>query len=236
LGGGSYFFGALAGALEGAFRTVAVDLPGCGFSPSSAAGFSFEECVEVVEELILERLDGCAAILGHSMGAIIALNVAARGAARVSRLICVGGLPEPIPEAQKRLRERAREIRERGMAGVGDVTMPIVFSQASLCAVPDKVAMYHRLLELNDPANYAQAAEALSQASAWDAVSRLRAPCLVVTGSEDHYAPPSAVKEFVKRLPGPVQYHEIEECGHMPFFEKPEAFVRIVRSFLESTQ
>ncbi|RPJ60560.1 MAG: alpha/beta fold hydrolase [Acidobacteria bacterium] len=234
LGGGSYFFSSLAGALADRFRTVAVDLPGCGFSPASASGFSIEGCVEILEELVRERMSEGVTILGHSMGTIIGLKLAARGSIPVFRLIFVGGLPEPIPEARKRLRERAREVRERGMAGVGDVTMPIVFSGASLRRVPDKVAMYHRLLELNDPIEYARTADALAQASARDSVPKISAPCLAVTGSEDHYAPPAFVKQFVEQLRGPVQYKEIEDCGHMPFFEKPEMFEATVRSFLES--
>jgi len=234
LGGGSYFFAGLADFLRNDFRTVAVDLPGCGFSPSGASHFSFEECVEVMEELLLERMGTGITILGHSMGAIIALKLAARRSVSVARLIFVGGLAEPIPEAQKRLRERAREVREGGMTGIGDVTMPIVFSEASLRKIPDKVAMYHRLLELSDPIRYAEAAEALSQASATETLSRVSVPCLVVTGSEDRYAPPSAAREFVGQLPGRVEYCEIDECGHMPFFEKPEVFEAIISGFLES--
>jgi len=236
LGGASYFFDSLAVSLRDAFRTVAVDLPGCGFSPAGTSGFSFEDCVEAVEELIRETMSKPITILGHSMGTIIGLKLAARQPAYVSRLIFVGGLPEPIPEAQGRLRQRAREARERGMAGTGDVMMPIVFSPASLRAIPDKVAMFHRLLELNDPIRYAETAEALSEASASDAASKVNVPSLVITGADDRYAPPSAVRAFVNRLPGSVQYREISNCGHMPFFEKPEVFERIIRDFLESAQ
>jgi len=234
LGGGSYFFSSLADSLANSFRTVAVDLPGCGFSPSSASGFSFEDCGEVLDELIKESLGGGVTILGHSMGAIIGLMLASGKSASVARLIFVGGLPEPIPEARKRLGERAREVRERGMQGIGDVTMPIVFSKASLQKIPDKVAMYHRLLELNDPVMYADAAEALSRASARDLVSRVAVPCLAITGTEDHYAPPAYVQEFVKQLPGRVEYCELKDIGHMPFFETPETFEGIVRQFLSS--
>jgi 3-oxoadipate enol-lactonase len=236
LGGGSYFFDRLAYSLRDAFRTVAVDLPGCGFSPANSSGFSFEDCVEAVEELIREIMGRPITILGHSMGTIVGLRLAVRHPACVARLISVGGLPEPIPEARCRLHERAREVRERGMAGVGDITMPIVFSPTSLRRSSDKVAMYHRLLELNEPIKYAQAAEALSKVSALDVVSKVRVPCLIITGTDDRYAPPSAVKAFVDRLPGPVQYREIRNCGHMPFFEKPKVFERIIRDFLRSNR
>lgn len=234
LGGGSYLFAGLAEALADSFRTVAVDLPGCGFSPAPPAGFSIEDCVDVLEELIRENMSNGVVIVGHSMGTIIALKLAARASLPVSRLIFVGGVPEPIPTAKVRLCERAREVREGGMSGVGDVTMPVVFSAASLRKIPDKVGMFNRLLELNDAAEYARAADALAHASARDCVSKVSQPCLAITGSEDRYAPPSFVKEFVMQLRAPVEYLEIEDCGHMPFFEKPEIFADTIRRFLES--
>ena len=55
LGGASYFFSGLAQTLAEAFRTMAVDLPGCGFSPAGASGFSIDDCVDVLEELIREE-------------------------------------------------------------------------------------------------------------------------------------------------------------------------------------
>jgi 3-oxoadipate enol-lactonase len=235
LGGGSYFFAGLADALQDAFRVVAIDLPGCGLSSSAPSGFSFENCVEVAQDLIRERLGGGITVLGHSMGTIIGLKLAIAESVSVSRLIFVGGLPQPLPEARIRLQKRAREARERGMLEVADATMPVVFSPAALRAMPDKVALYRRLLELHDPLTYAQAAEALLCANAWDSVARVRVPCLAITGADDRYAPPPAVKEFVRHLPGPFQYHEIEECGHMPFFEKPDVFQKVVRHFLDGS-
>jgi 3-oxoadipate enol-lactonase len=236
LGGGSYFFTGLAEQLSDALRVVAVDLPGCGFSPAGPSGFSFEDCAETIEELILERLNKPATILGHSMGTILCLMLAARNPSLADRLIFVGGLPEPTLETCAPLQDRARVVRERGMAGVGDLTMPVVFAESSLRRIPDKVGLCHRLLELNDPRNYADAAEALARASASEHVSKVSVPCLVVTGSEDRYAPPGVVKEFVERLPGPVEYHEIKNCGHMSFFEEPEALERMVREFLSGTR
>jgi 3-oxoadipate enol-lactonase len=232
LGGGSYFFSGLAEHLSDAFRVLAVDLPGCGFTPAGPSGFSFEDCADGVQELILQRMTTPVTILGHSMGTILCLMLAARNPALADRLIFVGGVPEPTLETRVRLADRARLVREQGMPGIGDLTMPVVFAEKSLRAIPDKVGMYHRLLEQHAPQDYADAAEALSRASASEHVSKVSVPCLVITGAHDRYAPPAVVKEFVGKLPVPVKYCEIEDSGHMPFFEEPEIFEQIVREFL----
>jgi pimeloyl-ACP methyl ester carboxylesterase len=57
-------------------------------------------------------------------------------------------------------------------------------------------------------------------------------PCLSISGSEDQYAPPELVTEFVRQLPDAEQA-VLPECGHFPFLEQPDAFTAALRPFLE---
>jgi 3-oxoadipate enol-lactonase len=159
---------------------------------------------------------------------IVALKVYARIPARICSLIFVGGAP--LPEAQVRLRERAALARSADMAAVAPTVVPAVFARRSLDEIPEKVAMFQRLLAQSDPEGYAQTALALADGSAADVVGRLRVPCLCVTGTEDRYAPPAAVRRFTRSIAG-AEYRELPDCGHMPFFEAPDAFDRIVDDF-----
>jgi 3-oxoadipate enol-lactonase len=231
LGGGGYFFAGVgrSQAARGR-RVICPDLTGSGLSPRGDRPVTFDRCADAVVELI-ERKAAAAgepvALMGHSMGTIIALNVYARIPARICSLIFVGGLPAPLPEAQARLRDRAALARSAGMAAVAPTVVPVVFARQSLDAIPDKVAMFQRLLAQSDPEGYAQTAVALADGSAADVVARVRVPCLCVTGTEDRYAPPTAVRLFASSIPS-AGYRELPDCGHMPFFEAPDAFNRIV--------
>jgi 3-oxoadipate enol-lactonase len=91
--------------------------------------------------------------------------------------------------------------------------------------------MFQRLLAQSDPEGYAQTALALAAASATEVVKHVRVPCLCITGTEDRYAPPAAVRPFAESLPAAV-YRELPDCGHMPFLEAPDAFHCIVEGFL----
>lgn len=71
LGSAGAYFSAVAGLLPG--RAVAVDPPGFGLSPP-VEPCSFERLVEVASRLI--ETCGCRAIVGHSLGADVALGVA----------------------------------------------------------------------------------------------------------------------------------------------------------------
>jgi pimeloyl-ACP methyl ester carboxylesterase len=70
--------------------------------------------------------------------------------------------------------------------------------------------------------------------AAVDAPPAARLPCLVLGGSEDAYAPPAEVARFAGALPGPMRRIELNDCGHMPFFEYPALFSNWIAEFLKS--
>jgi 3-oxoadipate enol-lactonase len=235
LGGGGYFFAGIGRSLASRVRVFILDMPGSGFSRRGERPISFDRFADVVVQLIERKTSGPVALLGHSMGTITALKVCARIPDRIGSMIFVGGLPAPLPEVQDRLRGLAALARSAGMAAVAATVVPVVFAGRSLDAIPDKVSMFQRLLAHSDVEGYAETALALAGASAADVIPRVRVPCLCVTGAEDRYAPPAAVRAFADFIPAAV-YRELADCGHMPFFEVPDAFGEIVQSFLREAK
>jgi pimeloyl-ACP methyl ester carboxylesterase len=231
LGGGGYFFAGVGRSWSPPGRMICPDLPGSGFSRRGEWAISFDRFADGVVQLIARKTAGRVALLGHSMGTIVALKVYARIPDRIGSMLFVGGLPAPLPEARARLRDRAGLARTAGMAAVAPTIVPAVFARRSLDAIADKVSMFQRLLAASDAEGYAQTALALADASAEDVVPRVRVPCLCLTGTEDRYAPPGAVRGFANAISG-AAYQELVGCGHMPFFEAPEAFRDVVQSYL----
>src|SRR5436305_1290591 len=107
LGGGGYFFTSLARSLQDRYHVLCPDMPGSGFSARPPEPISLDYLADVVVDLIQRKTSNPVALLGHSMGTIIALKIYARLRHRVKQLIFVGGLSTPLPEAQARLRDRA---------------------------------------------------------------------------------------------------------------------------------
>ena len=235
LGGGGYFFAGMGRSLTSRCRVICPDMPGSGFSRRGERPISFDRFADLVVQLIQRKATGRVALMGHSMGMIVALKTYSRIPDRIGSMIFVGGLPAPLPEAQARLRDRAALARSAGMLAVAPTIVPVVFARRSLDTIPDKVNMFQRLLALSDSEGYAQTALALADASAEDVVPRVRVPCLCLTGAEDRYAPPGAVREFAHSISG-AEYQEMNDCGHMPFFEAPDAFNERVMRFLSGTR
>jgi pimeloyl-ACP methyl ester carboxylesterase len=64
-----------------------------------------------------------------------------------------------------------------------------------------------------------------------DRLAALRAPTLVITGRDDHFAPPDKAEDVQRRIAG-ARLVVIEDAGHMLTSEQPGAFNGAVEQFL----
>jgi proline iminopeptidase len=60
---------------------------------------------------------------------------------------------------------------------------------------------------------------------------KFKFPTLVITGRYDINVAPSVAYKMHKAIPG-SQFAVFERSGHLPFFEEPEGFVRVLETFL----
>ena len=234
LGGGAYFFDDFAPRLSNRYRIYAADLPGTGRSAAPESVFSMEGWVEVFAEF-LQEFSNPVVLLGHSMSAILGLKLAHACPDRIASLILVGGLPEVRPFIRERLSKRFESVAKNGMTGLGPVASPGVFSAKTIKEQPEVVALFERHLETQPAESYLRGIQILLGASATDLLPLIRTRTLVVSGSDDQYAPPECVAEFARQLPGLERQVVLPECGHMPFLEAPEAFANAVEDFLSQS-
>ena len=234
LGGGAYFFRGFAARTQGDCRLRSVDLPGTGRSTSGPQPFTADSWVRDLGEFIDRVIGEPAVILGHSLGTILALKGWESWPRHVRALIFVGGLPEVRPAIRERLTQRIEPVRRDGLAGWGERVSPGVFSPTTFRSQPEVIGLFERLLEVQDAGAYLRTLQILLDASALPAVSTVRVPSIAITGEDDQYAPPEAVKAFVRQLPRECSVTAIPACGHLPFLEAPDIFAGLIRSFLDT--
>ena len=87
----SRFFEHNVGALADRFRVIATDLWGHGRTADREGPFSLDSFATDVSELIARVAGGPAHVLGHSIGAAVALTLALRRSDLVRRLVLVSG-------------------------------------------------------------------------------------------------------------------------------------------------
>lgn len=64
-----------------------------------------------------------------------------------------------------------------------------------------------------------------------DKLETLRAPTLLMTGAADLATPPSIMRMIARHVPN-NEMVVVAECGHSPYWERPDFFNRIVLDFL----
>ncbi|HEV8308433.1 MAG TPA: alpha/beta hydrolase [Methylomirabilota bacterium] len=180
---------------------------------------------ELLEGLGLES----AAFVGHSFGAMVACEVAAAYPGRARRLALIDPLglwredapivnwmllnPRDLPghifrdpdgDAARRMFAPAQDPEAVAMARVR-LVWAVGASGKFLWPLPDK-GLKKR-------------------------IHRVTAPTLLVWGKEDRLVPPIYGEEFARRLPG-ARVEIVDQAGHAPHLEHPEAVARLVRDFL----
>lgn len=71
----------------------------------------------------------------------------------------------------------------------------------------------------------------LAKYDMWPVLPTLTMPTLVMTGRYDINVAPSTAWKIHKAIPG-SGWQAFEKSGHLPYFEEPEKFVRVVEEFL----
>ena len=176
-----------------------------------------------------------AVIIAHSMGCLIALDFAIKNPGLVSKLILVGPVPSPLPEAaSKRSYTRAATVRAGGMSAVVDDVATAGTSESTQLKNPVAFAAVRLSLLGQDPEGYAKACTALAAATGTLDVSNVQADVLIVTGSEDKISPPDICRKYQSSMPNAREPVVLREVGHWHVFEDCVGVSRAVETFLHA--
>lgn len=210
-------------------RVLSFDNRGIGESDKPAGPYTAREmaddALQVLDEAGVER----AHVLGASLGGMIAQEVASAAAERVDRLVlcCTtpGGDGYPMPEVTVRLMGEMQTLPP-------EVALRRFVDNALGADPPAGVAdeLYRRRLEHPpDPVGWqGQAAAGTTYPGPERAIA---AQTLILTGTADNVVDPRNSELLAERIPG-ARLERFDGAGHMFFWERPDAFVRIVAEFL----
>ena len=231
-------------ALARTHRVYAPDLPGFGDSAKPTADYSpafFERfAVGFLDALGLER----AAVVGNSLGGLIALRLALSEPARVGALVLVdsAGLGRSVTFALRSLTTPgygelsiAWSKTPAGAAGRAWAKARLLFAHPQLApagwtAEQYRLAQLPGFLEAALAALRAQMDPGGQREVLLDRLPHLESPTLVVWGALDRVFPSSQGRDAASRLPkGSLAL--IPECGHMPHVERPDRFVAALDGF-----
>ena len=221
-------------------RVVAFDLLGHGYTGKPARPYEIRDYVDhalaLLDVLGLKQ----AAWMGSSLGGWVCARTAAQFPERVEKLVLVstaGLTADPAVMAKlKTLGERAASmagsegVRERLKFVIHDpvkVTDELVDSRWRIYSQPEYRAALANINALQDMARRER--NLLTR----EELGRIRAPTLVVWTDHDPTASLAKGREYQASIPG-AKFVVIPDCSHIPSFEQPEQFNRVVGEFLGS--
>jgi pimeloyl-ACP methyl ester carboxylesterase len=229
LGGTSNFYQVQASALASRFRVIRVDSAGAGRSPV-ADGISVDSHADDLAALLDELGIGSAAVVGHSMGTLVARSLAARYPGKVTRLALLGAVAEPADATRKAQHDRAAVLRDKGTAAVAPGVVANALSEATRRDKPEVAAFVRELVMRQDPEGYARNCEALAAAGDPGPVAR-DLPLLLVTGSDDKVGPPSVSLQLAEAH-GSAAVEVIDGIGHWTAVEAAPDVTNLLLKFL----
>jgi 3-oxoadipate enol-lactonase len=204
-------------ALDGRFDVVAPDLPGFGRTPMPTEPFSFVETVA-------QHLP--AALVGNSMGGMIALRTALAHPGLVRRLVLVDA---GLPDWQWTEEMRDYWAREQAAVDAGDLDAATEVNLEFWVAPErrDEVRpQQRRALELQTAHREPEVL--------WPELpplSSLDVPTLVVVGSEDKADFRVIAEHLAHEIPG-AELAVVEGAGHLVGLERPDELNALLLEFL----
>jgi pimeloyl-ACP methyl ester carboxylesterase len=215
------------------FRVIAPDLRGYGASPLTPGTVRLRDLAadiwETLDALAVER----AAVVGMSMGGLIAMEMTHARPASVTALGLVATTAQPVSDEERAERRAlADEVERVGMGPLVEYMSPPLFGPD---APPELIAGVRAMMERNRPAGAAAAMRGRVERPDYRPILRaVRAPAFVCVGDRDTWSTAAVTAELLACLTDPVVL-ELEGVGHMPNLERPEAFNEALEAFLCSS-
>jgi len=234
IGGSSRSFDWQLPAFAERWRAIAWDMPGYGASALEGEmtwGLLARSLVGLLDHLELDA----AVFVGHSMGGMVAQELAASHPERVDGLVLSAtsaSFGSADGEFQRRfLAERLAPL-DRGLAPADFAAevMPAMFKDH---ATPEAIARAIASMAAIPAATYRAASHCLVSFNRREDLGTLACPTLVLAGEKDTIAPPKGMQRMAEQI-ADARYRVIDGVGHLANLERPEAFNAAIAEFLDA--
>lgn len=196
-----------------AYRAYALDLWGFGDTAKYEPYYLLSKQVQLIDSFLYEMGIGRVALVGHGLGAVIAVNYALRNPDVVDRVMAVG-----YPMNENCINNRLRSATPTDLASWLLENSPLtepVYTDAPK----------------TDPRAVTTSLVGISVGEEKDASQRLHTSCLLVNGQKDQAITPPDLDAAIT-LPETTHAVTFEQSGHFPMLDDGSKFNRLLVDFL----
>jgi pimeloyl-ACP methyl ester carboxylesterase len=206
------------------FRSLAVDLPGFGWSekPDNRSPFTLEWYADWLGALLDVKKASPAVVVGHSMGGTVSTLLALRHPEKVERLVLIN----PIAHGATALSGRTKFLTA---PGVRQIMFGLTRFDSGLAVVGEGFTSV-KPMELEDLRSIRMASfraltaslTSLKGADLTAVAGQVKVPTVVMTSTDDRIVDPLQGASLAKAIPG-ARHRLLAGVGHCAQLEAPEA-------------
>lgn len=221
-------------ALTRRYRVITYDLFGHGDSPKPPAPPSLSLFSLQLLRLLDDLNIGKVAVLGFSLGGMIARRFAMDHAERLWALGILHSAHRRTTTEHDAVQARVRQARQEGPQATVDAALQRWFSDDFRTRCPEIPGQVRRWVLANDRQVYPDIYQVLVDGVDEIAAPQKPASCptLVMTGDEDLGNSPSMSRAIADEIPG-AKLVILPHLRHMAMMESPDLFNREILSFLD---
>ena len=196
------------------YRAYALDLWGFGDTAKRSEYYSLDKQMGLLDAFLDKLGVGRIALIGHGLGAVVALKYAARHRGYVNRVMGIG-----LPVGDVSINPRLRNDSPSALADWLLSNDPV--SEAVRVEAPK-----------TDPLAVRTSLDELDPVMLLDLARKLSTPCLLVHGQRDPAVTLNNAALTPYHLPANTHQILFEASGHFPMLDEPSKFNRLMNDFL----
>lgn len=216
------------------WRTLLVDPPGAGSSPSALRPFTMEDCAQAALDVLDATSVDRAAIVGLSWGGFVALRVALASPHRVIGLVLSNTSARRTSGAI-----RTRDLVSSHLLRAGLLRRPGKLVASGMLSEHSRRANPQLVADVADTVNglkrhglaTAMRSVLVDRSNVVDDLAQITVPALVIAGAEDTALPDPHSTELADGIPG-ARLEILPRVAHLAPREAPESVSALLADFL----
>jgi 3-oxoadipate enol-lactonase len=218
------------------WRSLAWDMPGYGDSPV-VRPYDFEQLATAVWRMVDAANVEQVVLVGHSMGAMVALQAWTQAAHRVRAMVLAASSPAfgntDGAFQQQFLAQRLAPLDEGHT--MGDIATRLIPTLVAPGADSSILQSAHGSMAAVPPETYRLALRSLVQFDQRAVLPTITVPVLCLAGEHDRAAPADVVRRMAQKIPK-ASYACLSGAGHLLHLEQAAAFNAALETFLEDVK
>jgi pimeloyl-ACP methyl ester carboxylesterase len=220
--------------LADTYQVIVYDMLGHGASPRPPANIDLkgyaEQLLELLDHLHLEKV----AVIGFSMGGLIARAFALHFPQRLEALVVLNSVFNRSEQQRAGVIERTAQAAEHGPDANAEAALSRWFSLEYQGANPAQIKALRQTLAENDPQGYLTTYSLFATQDMYRAedLGSLTMPTLIATGELDPGSTAQMARQLAQKIPD-AEVVVLEQQRHMMPMESPRLVNRMLLEFLD---